>query len=181
MSKFLSDSRSPTPTPANSSQTSRRHIPQEHSPQDTQSSGLREESSGLRSIHPEAVSPQPDIPHIRLIRPIEGGASDQRMAKRIRSSDASSNSNSHSRSPQRLQDNVASSSTSNATSIAQDAQSSAAADIAPSKKKRTRTLTTPYQAAVLHGLLAQVWTRQLSCTNHLHHTLTVAFSDDCKA
>lgn len=163
MSKFLSDSRSPTPTPANPSQTSRRHISEEYSPQDTHSSGLREESSGLRSILPEAVSLQPNIHHSRLIRPIESGASDERMAKRIRSSDATSNSNSYSRSPQRLQDNVASSSTSNvyATSIVQDAQSAAAADIAPSKKKRTRTLTTPYQAAVLHGLLAQVWTRQI--------------------
>ena len=160
MSKFLSDSRSPTPTPANPSQTFRRQIPQEHSPQYTHSSGLREESSGLRSILPEVVSPQPNTPHTRLIRPIESGASDERMAKRIRSSDATSNSNSHSRSPQRLQDDIASSSN-NATSIAQDAQSTAAVDIAPSKKKRTRTLTTPYQAAVLHGLLAQVWTRKI--------------------
>ena len=28
---------------------------------------------------------------------------------------------------------------------------------APPKKKRTRTLTTPHQSAVLHALLAQVW------------------------
>lgn len=27
----------------------------------------------------------------------------------------------------------------------------------PAKKKRTRTLTTPHQSAVLHALLAQVW------------------------
>jgi hypothetical protein len=29
-------------------------------------------------------------------------------------------------------------------------------DATPTKKKRTRTLTTPHQAAVLHALLAQV-------------------------
>jgi hypothetical protein len=35
-------------------------------------------------------------------------------------------------------------------------QNPGATGAAPQKKKRTRTLTTPHQAAVLHALLAQV-------------------------
>lgn len=36
----------------------------------------------------------------------------------------------------------------------------------PPKKKRTRTLTTPHQSAVLHALLAQVCAHQLTYSNY---------------
>ena len=58
--------------------------------------------------------------------------------------------------------------------------SESAPEGAPPKKKRTRTLTTPHQAAVLHALLAQV--RRVPHPNVFQRTLmrslVVAVSDN---
>jgi len=155
MSKRLSDSRSPTPTPTNPSPTSRRNV-EKNSPQNT------DNPFGPHSILPKVESPNVNLPHTRPIRPIESSIPDQHMAKRIRSS---SESDGPSGSLQCQQDNVASSSTSNNTLMVQGAQSNAG-EMVPPKKKRTRTLTTPYQAAVLHSLLAQVCVHRVECKYH---------------
>ena len=166
MSKRHSDSRSPTPTPTNPSPTSRRNVEEKNSPQNTQSSGLRDDPSGPHSILPKVEFPNVNLPHTRPIRPIESSIPDQRMAKRIRTSNVTSEPDRPSGSLQCQQDNIASSSTSSNTLMEPGVLSNMAGETLPSKKKRTRTLTTPYQAAVLHSLLAQVCVHQDECMYH---------------
>ncbi|KAK2462174.1 hypothetical protein APHAL10511_005806 [Amanita phalloides] len=147
MSKSPSNTRSPTPTSENPTANLRRNITEEHS-RDSQSSGIRDES-----FAPLPIPPPPTQDTLgRPIRPAENSTSDSRMTKRIRTSDVGSGFNMQSGSSQHVQDNVASSSSSR---ITDSREQPTAVQSAPPKKKRTRTLTTPHQAAVLHALLAK--------------------------
>jgi len=74
-----------------------------------------------------------------------------------------------------------------ATSKMEQAEQSVSSTLpgaAPPKKKRTRTLTTPHQSAVLHALLAQVSILGLAhqfCPSHAVLISIVSFSDDSHA
>ncbi|KAF8622037.1 hypothetical protein AX15_007322 [Amanita polypyramis BW_CC] len=143
-----SNPRSPTPTPA---------VPfpstsQEGTLQRTQASRARTESSALRPILPAAA---PNLGsssrgQSRPIQLIDNDGPDSHMAKRIRISDDTTEFEIQQGPMEHRHDSLSTSS----NTTAQDEQPITVPNPLP-KKKRTRTLTTPHQAAVLHELLAR--------------------------
>lgn len=165
-SSWMSRSRSPTPTHNLSSAnlgdspaitTSRPRSSDEHPP----IASVDE----LRNPHVVSPSSPPSAPSERrveessstrrssyLVRPAESSA-DEPMAKRMRRESPVSRArlNSHSSSESDSQDGMAD----NEMDVGKARRQEPLPPTAPPKKKRTRTLTTPHQSAVLHALLAQ--------------------------
>ncbi|KAF8057476.1 hypothetical protein FPV67DRAFT_1430166 [Lyophyllum atratum] len=160
----MSKSRSSTPTPPNTfsanitpstqSTTSRTHS-HEHTPSASNLGGApRFTSRSTHTLSLPPLSPRPSHRTPRLVRRAESPVADQPMAKRFRKE-----------SPQTLGRPVDKSSPScdsqdDMADTEMDARQkedpeTPAPAVPPPKKKRTRTLTTPHQSAVLHALLAQ--------------------------
>jgi hypothetical protein len=158
----MSKSRSVTPTPTNyppsSAPTISRAQPHENT-HSTQFSGRRAELFTPRptgSPHSlRSLSPVPTSHTSRTDHPAASPPGEQPMAKRFR------------REPQKPRGRMGA--RSSPSSDSQDDMADTEMDgrrtqptetlplaVAPPKKKRTRTLTTPHQASVLHALLAQV-------------------------
>jgi hypothetical protein len=155
----MSKSRSPSPTHNLSSTINL-----------SESTNLRQPALEERSPHQQSGEytepitvrlspPRPELPESsrrrQLIRPAED-STEEPMAKRIRrmSPEFQSRADSHSSpSSEDSQDDMAD----NEMDVAKlNRPEPLPTTSAPPKKKRTRTLTTPHQSAVLHALLAQV-------------------------
>lgn len=95
-------------------------------------------------------SPSPRAPRAR---PSPENSPGQSMAKRLRRASPESGGRSHSSTSSDSQGGFADTETDPGQSQRSEPAPSSGA---PVKKKRTRTLTTPHQSAVLHALLAQV-------------------------
>lgn len=151
----MSKSRSVTPTPTNylssSAPTSSR--PHAHS---IQSSGRSAELFTPRPTgSPQSLSPVPTGHASRTVRPAATPPDEQPMAKRFRRESPRPRGRMGARSSPSSdsQDDMADTEMDGGRTQPTETLPLA---VAPPKKKRTRTLTTPHQASVLHALLAQV-------------------------
>ncbi|GLB42608.1 putative homeodomain containing protein [Lyophyllum shimeji] len=163
----MSKSRSPTPTPANTvstanitpspqSTTSRTHS-HEHIPS-VPTSGDSDHRFILRPVHPHSLLAEaPETSHrspASALRRAEANPADLPMAKRFRKESPKTQSGPTSKS------SPSSDSQGDMADTEIDDRKTQQSDPPPPavplpKKKRTRTLTTPHQSAVLHALLAQ--------------------------
>lgn len=164
---WMSKSRSPSathnlsspPNIANSpeSTTSRPQIIEEHPAEPLPASDHRAQPITVRlSSPPPREIPEPSSskrPASHIVESAEGSPQEP-MAKRIRRVSPETRE-SHSSPASDSQDDMAD----NEMDVRRlvDRPQPLPPTSAPPKKKRTRTLTTPHQSAVLHALLAQVW------------------------
>ena len=163
----MSKSRSPSPThnfssPPNivnspESTTSRPTLIEEQSTEPALASDHRAQPiTVLLPSPPPREIPEPSSskrPSSHLVQSAEGSPKEP-MAKRIRRASPETRE-SHSSPASDSQDDMAD----NEMDVGRlvDRPEPLPSTSAPPKKKRTRTLTTPHQSAVLHALLAQVW------------------------
>lgn len=165
----MSKSQSPTPTPtpstttlpinplSHSESTPSRLYPHENSPSvntttDREQATLRPtDRPSFRSPIPESHPNQPP----RRRRSAESSP-DQPMAKRLRKQSSDSRAPPPHRSSPSSDSQSGLADTEMEGRRERDSEASPPPTAAPVKKKRTRTLTTPHQSAVLHALLAQV-------------------------
>ena len=87
-------------------------------------------------------------------RPAEGNSPDHRPTKKMRRHHSEERSEGHSSPSNSSHSGIGDHEERSQLSEASSAPTTF--EFAPAKKKRTRTLTTPHQAAILHSLLAQV-------------------------
>lgn len=153
MSKSHSPSSSPTtPSPPSSPPAPKAHqrVREDIPPTSGPASGLRDETLSLRPIRTidSTSSSQRRPPHLE-----ESNPSDSHRAKRLRTESFES-LEAYSSQFDSITDTPPTSSLSRNMG-AQSEQPISSQTVAAAKKKRTRTLTTPHQAAVLYALLAQ--------------------------